>query len=79
MSGNDASLHIFKITVNLTDDSIVLTDAIKYFFPKGKCEFMSDVMHIHVDKIAKNALMVSVATEFGEIKIFEVSRDEDGP
>jgi hypothetical protein len=40
-------------------------DAISKFFTNGKCEFDSDVLHIHVDDIDSTHCLIAIATEFG--------------
>ena len=49
-----------------------MEDATSKFFNNGKCEFDSDVLHIHVDHIEQNHCLIAIATEFGQIKVFEV-------
>jgi hypothetical protein len=75
VSGSDAQLHIYK--VNLQDNLdgghlISVEDATAKFFENGKCEFDSDVLHIHVDHIESDHYIIAIATEFGQIKVFEV-------
>lgn len=49
-----------------------ITDALSHFFKTGKCEFDSDVIHIHVENVNNSLCLIAIATEFGEIKVFEV-------
>lgn len=72
MSGNDAQLHIYKIEVDDVTLKVHVEDANSKFFSNGKCEFDSDVLHIHVDDIDKSHCLIAIATEFGQIKVFEV-------
>lgn len=75
VSGNDAQLHIYKVNLqeSLEEGSTVtVEDATSKFFQNGKCEFDSDVLHIHVDHIASDHYLIAIATEFGQIKVFEV-------
>ncbi len=51
---------------------VFVEDATSKFFSNGKCEFDSDVLHIHVDHIEQNHCLIAIATEFGQIKVFEV-------
>ena len=75
VSGNDAQLHIYKIDLDHFkggSHKILVEEATAKFFNNGKCEFDSDVLHIHVDHIEKNHCLIAIATEFGQIKVFEV-------
>ena len=55
-----------------------MDDATKNFFTTGECKFDSDVLHIHVDHIEQNHCLIAIATEFGQIKIFEVKNYSRG-
>eukprot|EP00347_Sterkiella_histriomuscorum_P023886 403333046 len=72
VSGNDAQLHIYQIELNPLSEELMITDAISQFFKTGKCEFDSDVLHIHVDNVNSSLCLIAIATEFGQIKVFEV-------
>ena len=72
VSGNDAQLHIYKIDLDERSMKITVEDANSKFFSNGKCEFDSDVLHIHVDDIDSSHCLIAIATEFGQIKVFEV-------
>jgi hypothetical protein len=80
VSGNDAQLHIYKINFQDKPEGkgfiITVEDASSKFFANGKCEFDSDVLHIHVDHIEANHYLIAIATEFGQIKIFEVKNHQ---
>lgn len=74
VSGNDAKLHIYKINFLPGDrlPQIHIEDATSKFLKTNKCKFESDVLHIHVEHITKNECIIAIATEFGEIKFFQV-------